>query len=251
MIRIFTSLILIAAVAPLVAAPQNQASVALEQQLITQYRLTPVDRAGQIGPAGSVVVLQKAGLVMYTVANPMAPQSTYKNGKISKAAFSGFGKDFLNAMNKPGASAAIDQRVVAAGENAYVTRINIEKDGAVFRLYDGAGYYGELKFPFAKNAVPAADEILPEIQGVLSVLQEATPAATPAPAPAAESVPQPAPAAEQPPSPPPTLKLGMSIDEIVAAMGQPDRVADLGAKKIYSYKDMKITFVDGKVSDIQ
>jgi peptidyl-prolyl cis-trans isomerase A (cyclophilin A) len=53
------------------------------------------------------------------------------------------------------------------------------------------------------------------------------------------------------PAPTPTLKLGMTIDEVVAVMGQPDRAADLGAKKIYSYKDMKITFVDGKVTDIE
>jgi len=26
---------------------------------------------------------------------------------------------------------------------------------------------------------------------------------------------------------------------------------DLGAKKLYVYKDMKITFKDGKVSDVQ
>jgi hypothetical protein len=33
--------------------------------------------------------------------------------------------------------------------------------------------------------------------------------------------------------------------------GKPDKVIDLGAKKIYVYKDLKITFMDGKVSDVQ
>ncbi len=50
---------------------------------------------------------------------------------------------------------------------------------------------------------------------------------------------------------PPTLGLGQSIEEVTAAVGQPVRVVDLGSKKIYVYKDMKITFTGGKVSAIE
>jgi hypothetical protein len=48
-----------------------------------------------------------------------------------------------------------------------------------------------------------------------------------------------------------TITLGQSIDEVKAALGQPVSVADLGSKKIYRYSDMKITFKDGKVADVQ
>jgi hypothetical protein len=34
-------------------------------------------------------------------------------------------------------------------------------------------------------------------------------------------------------------------------LGKPERIVDLGAKVIYVYKDMKVTFVDGKVTDVQ
>jgi hypothetical protein len=34
-------------------------------------------------------------------------------------------------------------------------------------------------------------------------------------------------------------------------MGQPTRIIDLGVKKIYVYKDMKVTFKAGKVSDVE
>jgi hypothetical protein len=50
---------------------------------------------------------------------------------------------------------------------------------------------------------------------------------------------------------PPTLSLGMGLDDVKAIQGNPDKIVDLGAKKIYVYKDLKITFMDGKVSDIQ
>ncbi len=59
-----------------------------------------------------------------------------------------------------------------------------------------------------------------------------------------------------PPTPPeaaPTVNiaLGQTVDQVVAAMGQPKSVVDLGTKKIYVYPDMKITFKAGKVSDVQ
>lgn len=54
-----------------------------------------------------------------------------------------------------------------------------------------------------------------------------------------------------PPAPPKQLGLGMSVDEVIAINGQPKNVLDLGNKKIYVYKDMKITFTAGKVTDMQ
>lgn len=50
---------------------------------------------------------------------------------------------------------------------------------------------------------------------------------------------------------PVTIALGQTIEEVAAVLGPPEKVVDLGAKKIYVYKDMKITFADGRVSDVQ
>ena len=55
----------------------------------------------------------------------------------------------------------------------------------------------------------------------------------------------------QAPAAPPQIQLGQTTDEVVAALGQPEKTVDLGAKKIYVYKDLKVTFVNGKVSDVQ
>ena len=33
--------------------------------------------------------------------------------------------------------------------------------------------------------------------------------------------------------------------------GQPEKTVNLGSKQIYVYKDLKVTFVNGKVSDVQ
>jgi hypothetical protein len=49
----------------------------------------------------------------------------------------------------------------------------------------------------------------------------------------------------------PTVAIGQSIDAVTTAMGQPIDMADVGGKKIFLYKDIKVTFANGKVSNVQ
>jgi hypothetical protein len=56
---------------------------------------------------------------------------------------------------------------------------------------------------------------------------------------------------QQQPAQPQTIEAGMTPDQVTAAMGQPDKIVKLTNKQIYYYKDMKVTFVGGKVSDVQ
>jgi acyl-coenzyme A thioesterase PaaI-like protein len=84
----------------------------------------------------------------------------------------------------------------------------------------------------------------------------ATDSAAPPAAPASTDTPPSPPApvtTDTAPSPPGpvTISLGQTIAEVEAINGKPDKIIDLGAKKIYVYKDLKITFTDGKVSDVQ
>jgi len=51
--------------------------------------------------------------------------------------------------------------------------------------------------------------------------------------------------------PPPTISIGQTPDQVIAAVGQPTRIVDLGAKKIFTYPDMKVIFMNGTVSDVQ
>jgi len=54
-----------------------------------------------------------------------------------------------------------------------------------------------------------------------------------------------------PAGPPPTVALNQTIDQVTSAFGQPASVIDLGPKKVYNYPGMKVTFKNGKVSDVQ
>jgi hypothetical protein len=45
------------------------------------------------------------------------------------------------------------------------------------------------------------------------------------------------------------VSMGESIEQVTAALGQPEKIADLGSQKIYFYPGRKITFTEGKVSN--
>jgi hypothetical protein len=59
------------------------------------------------------------------------------------------------------------------------------------------------------------------------------------------------PVASPQPAAPATVELGQTPGQVQAAMGAPARVANLGTKVVYYYNGMKITFNNGKVSDVQ
>jgi len=73
----------------------------------------------------------------------------------------------------------------------------------------------------------------------------------------AKEVPPPNPAAQNSSTPAPqsaspvTVSQGQTVDQVTATLGQPKSVVNLGTKKIYVYPDMKVTFKNGTVSDVQ
>jgi hypothetical protein len=73
----------------------------------------------------------------------------------------------------------------------------------------------------------------------------------------AKEVPPPNPAAPGSSTPaansasPVTVSQGQTVDQVTATLGQPKSVVNLGTKKIYVYPDMKVTFKNGTVSDVQ
>jgi uncharacterized membrane protein YgcG len=58
-------------------------------------------------------------------------------------------------------------------------------------------------------------------------------------------------AQQGPPPEPQQIEKGQTPDQVKAALGVPDKIVNLGPKQIYVYKDLKVTFLNGKVSDVQ
>ena len=56
---------------------------------------------------------------------------------------------------------------------------------------------------------------------------------------------------QQQQSEPQTIQLGMTADQVTGALGKPEKIVNLGPKQLYIYKDMKVTFFNGRVADVQ
>jgi hypothetical protein len=272
-----------------VASAQNKA--AIEKKLVAEYSLTQATAdQTDIVTAGSILVLKKGNIIMAPVAGTNYFQNTYKDGKISQNAAGKIVKGLDRFSHLPGASApaqAPATRTFVPGEKVWVTKIECKDDGLVFQLFTDAfadvRYKADLKFFFDKRgAIPSADDMSKMVAEVFKIqpaesgdagAQQEAPAAAPAepaprgrrqapaaapvaPPPAAEVAPAPIPPPPPPPdapeAPPKELKMGQTKDQVIANFGQPEKVVKLGTKEIYYYKDVgKVTFVNGKVTDVQ
>jgi hypothetical protein len=170
---------IIALISSLMLSAQAVDPAVLQQRLYSQFRLTTTtsDRSDIVTP-GDVVVIHRPGLLMYSVASPMPPANTYKNGKISQG-WGGFGKDMLITMAAPGGATATDypHRQFVPEEKCWVKGVQVQKDGVLFQLYsdpyDGLRYYANLKIPFPnKKEMPPVDAVMQTVAEVLTVVRQ-------------------------------------------------------------------------------
>ena len=261
----------------------------IQDKLVSQIKLTKstADHS-DIVTAGDVVLLHKDGLMMCSSASSYAFSNTYANGVLA-ANYKNRAKDAAKAFGLGkipvfgGGTSASDaanngcaSRKFVAGEKFWITGVAVQKDGILVSTfsdpYNDVRYYGEIKFQFPKGSVPPVDDFVKTVSDVITVAPaddkggqsdqagqggQAGPgghAAAPArAAPSAPPAPMAAIAPPPPPAdaPPPTIAIGQTKDQVTAAFGQPTRAAKLGVKEIYYYKDMKVTFTNGKVSNVE
>jgi hypothetical protein len=242
----------------LIHAQGNDPIAAIQQKLDAQFVPAKLAGNGDILTAGSVLVLQKDGLHMSSTAVNVALENTYKNGKLSWGQFSWSLTLSLSHID----SNSVPQRNFVSGEKFWFVADKVDKNGVHFKLWtdpdsNNIRYYALLKIPFSKGPIPSVDDVMKTIAEVLAVdaPADAAPAAQSAPPPAPEPPSPPAMAPIAPPPPPPvapkTIALGQTKDEVVAILGQPDKVANVGTKEIDYYPDMKVILIKGKVTDIQ
>ena len=256
----------------MVAQGQAAGDESLEGQLAAKYKLVKLgtDSTGlAVVEAGTVLVIKKGGILSVPSGNAVFIPSTVKDGQIktpNNTAMQGVGKLLKwKGVSDPTGSASADTKFLTVGEKVYASKIDVNKKDSKVTLWiiecdtcnnvqDPSNRKAQVVFQFPKDYLNGADggqvsdvinqilEIQPEDSGQQQGQDQGGQQQAQAAAPE-----QPA----APPQPPPTIQLGQTPDEVTAALGQPEKIVNLGAKQIYYYKDMKITFVKGKVSDVQ
>jgi hypothetical protein len=163
-------------------------------------------------------------------------------------------------------------RYFQSGEKVYLLKIdiNVKKEQISVHIVacdscngtDPATFFkSEVQFEFPKGYLETATaaQVQDTVNQVMTIdggdaKQPGAPADAPAPAAVPAATAPPAPIAPPPPpadQPPQTIEIGQTVDQVVAALGQPQKIAKVGAKQIYFYKDLKVTFNNGKVSDVE
>jgi hypothetical protein len=265
--QIFRGVILtVSLLACLWAAPQNQdlkaAKANLLQQLQSRFVLTKFS-GFELKQAGTVLLVQKDGIGAVPGSGVALLSasfgSNYKDGKIRR--------DLLSSMV---ANKTAGLRNLAVGEGVYLLRVQVTDNVILDVQACGAcnpsspepnPVRATVTFPFKKGNLENTpiEQIMATIGEVFTFANPgpATQAPPQAPGPPTEAAPPLPPAAPatvppvEPAAEPARIELGQTLEQVRAILGQPDKVVDLGAKKIYVYKDLKITFLDGAVSDVQ
>lgn len=141
-------------------------------------------------------------------------------------------KGFLASLSQTGQS-----RTLNPDEQVYVTKLDVKRDTVHFELItakvttlaggEGTRYRAEVNFHIPGLETMKPEEVKRTIDAVIADAATAN---------AVESK---------------EIKLGMSTDEVRKALGNPEKIVDLGEKKVYIYKDMKVIFKDSQVADVQ
>ncbi len=200
-------------------------------RLKASYSLTQMGFAdSRVTAPGSIYVVHVNGLLARAISDHVTPTTTIEDGQPLVAT-----KGISGIFGTSG-----DTRPVVQGERFYVVGIYLKEDAIIFRLVSldthvvvnndqsaQSRFRMLLKFPLAGDA---ADKLT-----VADVHRLTDPIFS----------------VKSAPAPVPEVKLGESQADVEKAFGQPDKIVDLGSKKILSYGSLKIILLDNKVSDAE
>ena len=198
----------------------------LEEAIQERYVVTTRSKLGRILQPGTVLVIQQEGLKADKPKAVMRP-TVIESGSVTKT---GGGLLFSGG------------RALSPGDRVYLYDVRVKERGidliiGTLDTYDvsdrgtteSTPYQAALHFAFDPTWLEstAPSDVLTKIDQWLLSETEAAAAQVK------------------------TLQLGQTVGEVVEILGQPDKIIDLGAKVIYVYPDLKITFEEGKVANVE
>ncbi len=273
---------LIPAVAVLACAivfPASHAAaqgVSLQEQLAAQYKVAKMgsDTSGvSIVDKGTLLKIEKGGILGVPYGDANTPATKYENGSVkgpSGLALLGR-KSIMGKMGKE-----VTTHLFPSGDKVYPTKIDVDlnKDEVALTVVacdtcnktDPPTYNkAKVVFQFAKGtlAKTGAGEVEDMIGQLLSITDDTQQdqggqqqgqdqgQQGGQQGGGQQGGGQQGGGQDQQQAEPQTIEKGMTPDQVQGALGKPDKIVNLGMKQLYIYKDMKVTFIGGKVVDVQ
>jgi len=202
----------------------------LPAPVLASYSLTGTGfgSANRVTKAGTVYTARIDGMIARAIANHVTPTNTIQDGALIPPA-----KGFKGAFGASG-----DSKQIQPGSRFYLHEVAIKDNAVVFTLLsldevvvvsgDNGSTRSRVRM-YVRFPMPAAqlESLTPEALHKLT---------DPIFAPEGQM---------------PTVQLGQSLDDVIHTLGQPQQQVDLGQKKILVYAKLKVTLVDGKVTDAE
>ena len=274
---VLAAALIVVGITPRLLVAQDLPSVPLEDQLKAQYTLVKMgwnSGGAAIVEEGSVLVIKKDGILSVPYGDqPVATK--YQDGAVRSPSASTMGARG-SLMGRVGKQQTT--RLFQVGERVYPSKIavNLPKDQVTVGIVacDSCNnvspttfYRADVVFQFTKGSL--ATSSLSQVEDTIAELLNLDDS------PGDQGVGQggngndtghgnstdqqggtPGGGVGQgqqqaPPPEPKQIEKGQSPDQVKAALGQPDKIVTFGSKQIFIYKDLKVTFLNGKVSDVQ
>ena len=275
-IPILVAALIVAGIAPRLVVAQGLPAVPLEDQLKAQYTLVKMGSnsgGAAIVEEGTVLVIKKDGILSVPYGDqPVATK--YQDGTVRSPSASTMGARG-SLMGKIGKQQTT--RLFQVGERVYPSKIavNLPRDQVTISVVacDACNnvspttfYKADVVFQFPRGTLATTSlsqvedtiaELLniddsPSDQGGAQGGNGAGHANGDANANDAGNQGGGGGQRQQAPAPEPQqIEKGQTPDQVKATLGQPDKIVNFGSRQIFIYKDLKVTFLNGKVSDVQ
>jgi hypothetical protein len=262
----------------LIAAAQAGAQApSLQEQLAAQYKTTKMgsDTSGAaVVDAGTLLAIQKGGILGVPWTDHSMLTTKYEGGAVhSPNGLMVAGKKSLLGRFSTTQNEGQTTKFFAKGDKIYLTKldVNLDKDMVSFAIvacdtcnktdpptYNKANV--QFVFPHGTLAKASAGDVEDTIGQLLSISDDSQQSND-----QQQSNNQPQgqqgggdQGGQQPGGQdqggggePQSIQMGMTPDQVQGALGQPQKTVNLGPKQIWVYKDLKVTFFNGKVVDVQ
>jgi hypothetical protein len=250
----------------------NAQAPTLQEQLAAQYKLVKMgsDTSGySVVEEGTLLAVQKGGMLGVPYSEKTSLTNKYEGGTVHPpSALMVSGKKALLGHFSQTQSQGQTTKLFAKGDKVYATKIdvNVDKDTVTMGIVacdtcnktDPPTYNkAVVAFQFPKGSLgkASAGDVEDTIGQLLSISDDAQQQGDQQQGNQDQGQQQGQQQGQgqqqEQQAEPQTIQMGMTTDQVQAAMGKPEKIVNLGPKQIYVYKDLKVTFLGGKVADVQ
>jgi hypothetical protein len=242
----------------------------LQEQLAAQYKLAKMgsDTGGySVVDEGTLLAIQKGGIMGVPYSDKTVLITKYEGGVVHgpNAAMTEARKRIFGHFSQT-SSEGQTTHLMAKGDKVYPTKldVNVDKDTVTLAIVacdkcnntdPPTAYKANVVFQFPKGSLvkASAGDVEDTIGQLLSITDASQDQGNQQQGQdqGQQQQGQQQAQQQQQQAEPQTIQMGMTTDQVQSALGKPEKVVNLGPKQIYVYKDLKVTFLAGKVADVQ